>query len=374
MNRVLVADAITMINDKWIEEAAFYSAPAKSKRKRMNIGVKILIAAVLLLSAITVAGAAGILPGGYSLNELFPFTGYSKWHDNYTYKTTTPQQAVITEDVVLKDNYTFTYSYQEKTGDCLYHDLAWTSLEALKLKKGDIVDVVYYGDEYSTVCLWAKGTYQEAFTGTQKVPYGIVKTQVLDFSRNALQSGNQAVQYLQPADGADNRKEGVYRVKLYDKPNGSIVEKDMTGYVEVLQRDNGWAQIQSWNNENETGWCEEEQLQVPGGYWCIFNPQRSAEDDNIRNVSKIQSQLDKSIKSGREQNLSEIFMKSPNAFLQAMNSYDENNQITIARQLAEDLKEGDKEKAQTIVSLLYESAIDKTTQGTISVIKNEIKE
>ena len=34
MNRVLVADAITMINDKWIEEAAFYSAPAKSKRKR----------------------------------------------------------------------------------------------------------------------------------------------------------------------------------------------------------------------------------------------------------------------------------------------------------------------------------------------------
>ena len=34
----------------------------------------------------------------------------------------------------------------------------------------------------------------------------------------------------------------------------------------------------------------------------------------------------------------------------------------------------DKEKAQTIVSLLYESAIDKTTQGTISVIKNEIKE
>ena len=61
MNRVLVADAITMINDKWIEEAAFYSAPAKSKRKRMNIGVKILIAAVLLLSAITVAGAAGIL-------------------------------------------------------------------------------------------------------------------------------------------------------------------------------------------------------------------------------------------------------------------------------------------------------------------------
>ena len=148
----------------------------------------------------------------------------------------------------------------------------------------------------------------------------------------------------------------------------------MTGYVEVLQRDNGWAQIQSWNNENETGWCEEEQLQVPGGYWCIFNPQRSAEDDNIRNVSKIQSQLDKSIKSGREQNLSEIFMKSPNAFLQAMNSYDENNQIIIARQLAEDLKEGDKEKAQTIVSLLYESAIDKTTQGTISVIKNEIKE
>ena len=67
-------------------------------------------------------------------------------------------------------------------------------------------------------------------------------------------------------------------------------------------------------------------------------------------------------------------MKSPNAFLQAMNSYDENNQIIIARQLAEDLKEGDKEKAQTIVSLLYESAIDKTTQGTISVIKNEIKE
>ena len=57
-----------------------------------------------------------------------------------------------------------------------------------------------------------------------------------------------------------------------------------------------------------------------------------------------------------------------------MNSYDENNQIIIARQLAEDLKEGDKEKAQTIVSLLYESAIDKTTQGTISVIKNEIKE
>ena len=372
MNRVLVADAITMINDKWIEEAASYSAPAKIKRKRLSIGVKILIAAVLLLSAITVASAVGILPGGYSLNELFPFNGYSKWHDNYTYKTTTPQQAVVTRDITLKDNYTFTYSYQEKTGDCLYHDLTWISTDKLKLNKGDIVDVVYYGDEYSTVCLWAKGTYEETIAGTQKVPYGIVKSQFLDFSNDAIQEGNQAIQYLQSDDEHGNYNEGVCRVKLYDKPNGSIVEKDMTIYVDVLQRNDGWVQIQSWNNVEETGWCKKEDLRVPGGYWCVFSPQRSLEDDNIKNVSKIQSQLEETVKNESSQNLSGIFLESPNAFLKAMLSLDENSQLIIAKQVAKSMKEGDEEKIQKIVSLLYESAIDKETQKEVSAIKNEL--
>lgn len=371
MKKQLIADAISGMNERWVFEALMYS-PKKHTITRINkkrFGV-MMIAAIIVVSIIATALATEMFPGGISFSELYPFSGYHKWSDNYSYKSIVSQQAIVLEDITLKDNYTFDYSSQEKTGDQKYNDLVWKTGKKSRLKKGDIVDVVYYGDTYSTVCLSIKGKYHEIENGKVEIPYGILKSSLLCFKTEEIKKGNQAQLFETENTTAD--EQGRYLMKLKDSPNGDTVELLFTKDVNVLQRKNGWAEVQSWDEEEQTGWCMEDRLFPPIAGWNIYSPVRCAEDDKEGDSEQIENLMIEYLKSHGRTSFGELFVSTPNAFITALKNFTDFEQNEIIHALEGDLKDQDRETIVKILELTKASAIDEKTYEIVHEIEEQI--
>lgn len=371
MKKQLIADAMSGIDERWVFEALMYS-PKGLAIKRINkkrFGV-MLVAAIIVVSIMAAALATEIFPGGISFSELHPFSGYHKWSDNYSYKNIVSQQAIVLEDVTLKDNYTFDYSTQEKTGDQQYKDLIWKAGKVCHLKKGDIVDVVYYGDTYSTVCLSIKGKYHELENGKVDIPYGILKSSLLCFKTEEINKGNQAQLFETENTTADTQ--GRYLMKLKDSPNGNNVELLFTKDVNVLQRKNGWAKVQSWDKEKHTGWCMEDRLFPPIAGWNIYSPVRCAEDDKEGDSEQIENLMIEFLKSHGRTSFGELFVSTPNAFITALKEFNDSDQNEIIHALEGDLKDQDRETIVKILELTKASAIDEKTYEIVHEIEEQI--
>lgn len=371
MTRRIIAEALSGIEDIWIYEAVMYAPGSRTGagRKRFRL---LLIAAILGISIFATGIASGLFPEGIRFSELHPFSGYHSWSDNYSYKKIISQQAIVLDDIALKDNYTFEYSSREKTGDQNYMDLEWKPNDTVKLKKGDIVDVVYYGDTYSTICLSIRGHYHELEDGKTRIPYGILKSDLLSFDPEKIAKGNQA-QLNAPLDNIAD-EDGCFVMEMYDSPNGNLASKKFTKDVTVLLRKNGWAKVQSWSSEEQTGWCPEDRLSLPVSGWTIYNPTRCIEDDVLGDGENIRRYMEDYLKGQRQENtIDNLFQTSPNAFLSELINMEETDQDEIITALSEAIQRNENKTDLAILDLAEASALDEIKNKTIRRIMAEIK-